>query len=82
MRVLIDECLPRRFKNSFPEHECETVPEAGFAGRKNGLLLSLAEQAGFDVFLTNRLEDLLPHVEGCRSVLPSIRAGDVLRVGE
>ncbi len=27
------------------------MPEAGFAGRKNGLLLSLAEGAGFDLFL-------------------------------
>jgi hypothetical protein len=31
---------------------------------------------------SNRLEDLLPLAEGCRSALPSIRAGEVLRVGE
>jgi len=28
------------------------VPEEGWAGRKNGELLSLAEQAGFHAFLT------------------------------
>jgi hypothetical protein len=28
------------------------VPEAGWAGKKNGELLSLAEQAGFQVFIT------------------------------
>ena len=28
------------------------MPEAGFAGKKNGELLSLAEQTGFQVFLT------------------------------
>ena len=51
-RLLLDECVPRKFKNYLPGHECVTVPEAGFAGRKNGELLSLAEEAGFDVFLT------------------------------
>jgi len=52
MRVLLDECVPRKFKASFPSHDCSTVPEAGFAGWKNGELLSLAEDQGFDVFLT------------------------------
>jgi hypothetical protein len=52
MRVLLDECLPRRFKQSLPGHECHTVPETGWSGRKNGELLSFAERAGFDVFLT------------------------------
>ena len=52
MKVLLDECVPRKFKNHFPNHECQTVPEAGFAGEKNGQLLSLAERAGFQVFLS------------------------------
>jgi len=52
MRVLLDECVPKRFKASFPDHDCATVPEAGFAGRKNGELLSLAEDQGFEVFVT------------------------------
>ena len=52
MKLLLDECVPRRLKNNLPGHECKTVPEAGFAGKKNSLLLSLAEQAGFEVFLT------------------------------
>lgn len=29
-----------------------TVPEAGWAGKKNGELLSLAEHAGFQVFVS------------------------------
>lgn len=33
-------------------HECRTVPEEGLAGKRNGELLSLAEKAGFDVFLS------------------------------
>jgi hypothetical protein len=52
MRILLDECLPRKLKNGFPSYECRTVPEAGIAGTRNGLLLSLAESRGFDVFLT------------------------------
>jgi len=52
MKVLLDECLPRRLKNHLPGHDCRTVPEEGMAGRKNGELLSLAEKSGFQVFLT------------------------------
>jgi hypothetical protein len=83
-----------------------TVPEAGLAGQRNGRLLSLAETAGFDIFLTidkslryqqnlagrniaivvvraksNRLKDLLPHVEACRLIMNSIRPGEVVWVG-
>jgi predicted nuclease of predicted toxin-antitoxin system len=52
MKILLDECLPRRLKRWFPKHDCRTVPEAGFAGRKNGELLRLAEAQGFQVLLT------------------------------
>ena len=52
MRLLLDECVPRKFKNALPGHDCRTVPEEGLAGRKNGELLSLAEKSGFEVFLT------------------------------
>src|SRR5262245_51274469 len=52
MRVLLDECIPRKFKNSLPSHECRTVKEIGYAGTKNGALLSVAESKDFDVFLT------------------------------
>jgi Domain of unknown function (DUF5615) len=46
MKLLIDECLPRRVKFLFIEggHECKTVLEAGFGGKQNGELLSLAER--------------------------------------
>ena len=51
-RILLDECIPRKFKVHFAEHECATVPELGIAGKKNGELLSLAEADGFQVFIT------------------------------
>jgi hypothetical protein len=51
MKVLLDECLPRKLKNHLLGHDCSTVPEAGWAGKKNGELLSLAEKSGIEVFL-------------------------------
>jgi hypothetical protein len=52
IRVLFDECVPRKLKHSFLDYECETAPKLGFAGKGNGELLTLAEAAGFDVLLT------------------------------
>ena len=52
MRILIDECLPKKLKLELPDHFVKTVPEAGWAGKKNGELLRLAEN-DFDVLLTN-----------------------------
>lgn len=51
MRVLLDECVPRRLKRELPGHEVHTVTEHGWSGVKNGKLLALAE-AEFEVFLT------------------------------
>ena len=107
MKILLDECLPRKLAYSLPGHECQIVPEAGMAGQKNGRLLSLAESAGFDLFLTmdkglqyqqnlaghriaivvirarsNRLVDILPHLEAFRSIMTSLRPGEVMRVGK
>jgi len=52
MRILLDECIPRKLKHSLSAHQCRSVPEEGWAGKKNGELLALAEKAGFQVFLT------------------------------
>ena len=52
MRILIDECIDERFRNSLPGHDCQTVRYAGLAGLKNGDLLTAAETAKFGVFLT------------------------------
>jgi predicted nuclease of predicted toxin-antitoxin system len=51
MRVLLDECLPRKLKQDLAEHDVRTAQEQGWAGLKNGALLQAA--AGqFDVLLT------------------------------
>src|SRR5882724_2853783 len=52
MRILIDECIDERLRNSFLGHDCQTARYAGLAGLKNGDLLDAAEKAKFDVFLT------------------------------
>lgn len=51
MRILLDECLPRRLKRELAGHDARTVPEMGWASKRNGELLTLA-QSQFDVFLT------------------------------
>jgi len=51
VRVLLDECLPRRLKRDLVGHDARTVPEMGWASKRNGELLALAA-AEFDVFLT------------------------------
>ena len=52
MKILIDECVPRKLRRHLSDHACTTVPEAGLAGKDNGELLSAAEKLGFEVFLT------------------------------
>lgn len=52
MRILIDECIDERFRNSLTGHDCQTARYAGLAGLKNGELLNATEAAKFDVFLT------------------------------
>ncbi len=51
MRILLDECLPKRLKRDLVGHDARTVPEMGWASKRNGDLLKLA-QGEFDVFLT------------------------------
>jgi hypothetical protein len=51
MKILLDECVDRRLAPSLVGHDVKTVPQMGWAGVKNGVLLGLAEQE-FDVFLT------------------------------
>jgi predicted nuclease of predicted toxin-antitoxin system len=45
MRILLDECVPRRLRNHLPQHECQTAQRAGFGGLENGELLEAAENA-------------------------------------
>ena len=51
MLILLDECVPRQLKRSFRPQVALTVPDVGWAGLKNGALLSRAAEK-FDVFVT------------------------------
>ncbi len=51
MKILLDECIDRRLARDLSNFEIKTVPQAGWAGLKNGNLMKLAE-AEFDVFIT------------------------------
>jgi len=51
MKILLDECVDRKFARAFPEHFVKTVPQMGWASLKNGKLLALAEKE-FEIFIT------------------------------
>ena len=51
MRVLLDECLPRRLKRELVGHDVKTAPEMGWVSKRNGELVALAVSE-FDAFLT------------------------------
>ncbi len=52
MRVMLDECVPARLKSWLPDHEVETVTGIGWGGIKNGRLLRLLVERGFEVLVT------------------------------
>ena len=105
MRVLLDECLPRRLSRELPGHEVLTVSEAGWAAVSNGTLLRRAAES-FDVFVTvdrnltfqqnlsdlriavvvlvavsNEFGALKPLMPVVLRLLPSLRRGQVVRLG-
>jgi hypothetical protein len=51
VKLLLDECIDRRLAKDLGGHDVRTVPQMGWAGIKNGALLTLAEHE-FDVFIT------------------------------
>ena len=52
MKLLLDECAPKRLRNDFPDHEIRTLDEVGLKGLKNGELLSAAISQGFEALIT------------------------------
>jgi hypothetical protein len=58
MRILLDENLPRKLAGHLIGHECRTVVECGWSGKKNGELLAEADPL-FDLLLT--LDKNLPY---------------------
>ena len=52
MRLLLEECVPRKLKDALPGHEVSTAREMGWSGLQNGELLALMRQHGFEGFIT------------------------------
>ena len=51
-RVILDEGVPQPLSRSLEKHDVATVSSEGWASIKNGKLLALIEEAGFNVFIT------------------------------
>ena len=51
MKLLLDECVTRRLKREFANHEVHTVDEAGLKGLENGDLLKAAS-GKYEVLVT------------------------------
>jgi predicted nuclease of predicted toxin-antitoxin system len=51
VKILLDECLPKRLTRLLADHEVSTVRQMNWLGLSNGRLLAVANPQ-FDVFLT------------------------------
>ncbi|MBI1913931.1 MAG: DUF5615 family PIN-like protein [Planctomycetes bacterium] len=84
MRILLDECIPRRLRRELPGHDVRTVPEMGWSGKKNGELLQLMTVQAFEVLLT--VDQNLRHQQNLQAsgiavivlIAPSNRLADLV----
>lgn len=65
MKIILDECLPRRLVRDLRPHPVTTVPREGWASIKNGALLKLIIP-DFDIFIT--LDSNLVHQQNLEDV--------------
>lgn len=52
MKIIIDECLPKRLRTLLTHDQVWTVPQVGLSGYQDGELLAALETKGIDVFIT------------------------------
>ncbi len=53
MKIILDESVPQKLRLLISErHTVVTTGYQGWSGLKNGALLTVAEAAGFDLFIT------------------------------
>jgi hypothetical protein len=75
VKVLLDENLPHDLRHHLSHHDTFTAVYAGFSGMKNGELLQVAEEAGFDVLVTgDRTLHLKQNMGGRKLALISLSA--------
>jgi len=52
MKIILDESVPQKLRLLIDGHMVVTTWFQGWSGLKNGALLTAAEEAGFDLFIT------------------------------
>ncbi len=52
MKILLDECVPVRLKQHLVGFNVSTATELDWSGLKNGKLIQMAIDSGFDVLIT------------------------------
>jgi len=52
MKIIVDECLPKRVTSFFPNEDAYTVAQIGLSGSTDTLLLSELDTKSIDVFIT------------------------------
>ena len=75
MRLLLDECVPARFRKALPSHQVSTVGLEGWSGVRNGRLLALAASK-FDAFIT--VDKNLPYQQNTSSLPVAVVVLDAL----
>jgi predicted nuclease of predicted toxin-antitoxin system len=69
MKLLLDECVPRRIKRDFVSHDVFTVEQARLKGLKNGQLLRAAS-GNFSALIT--VDQNIAHQQNLASLQISI----------
>jgi hypothetical protein len=79
MKILLDENIDVRFKNLFPSavHDVYTVRDMNWTGVKNGVLLRLLEENGFDRWIV--VDKNLPYQQNVGTLPCLIVVFDVFR---
>ena len=52
MKIILDESVPQKLRLVIKGHTIVTVAFQGWSGFKNGVLPTVAEEAGFELFIT------------------------------
>jgi len=52
MKLLLDECVPRRLKTDLRDHDVQTLDDLGLKGVLDGEMLQAAAAQDFDVLIT------------------------------
>lgn len=66
MKLLLDENMPVEIRHEIPGHDCESVTYRRWNGKRNGELLRLAADAGFDALLTK--DTNLPYQQNAKNL--------------